>query len=378
MSSEPIRVLQVIGAMDRGGAETLVMNLMRNIDRARVQFDFLVNETRKCDYDDEIESLGGRIWRIPRFELFNTPSYVRACKEFFRVHQYPIVHGHIGFPAAIYLSYARQNGAYTIAHSHAQNYPTSPEQLVFRAVSHPVRHKADYFIACSEQAGIDRFGREVVNGPNFHLLKNGIDINAIRFSSLSRSKVRNELGIGESTPVFGHVGRLTPVKNHAYLFEVFKEVKRQLPDAVLLLCGRGEIENELKERVRELGLSDSVRFLGVRDDVPAVLSSLDVFVFTSFSEGLSNAVVEAQASGLPCVISTGVPQLAAYTTQASFLDLSAGAERWAAACLDAYERRGDADRAKAFLNARDAGFDIAESAKWLQEFYLEKAARNAR
>ena len=378
MCSSPIRVLQVIGAMDRGGAETLVMNLMRNIDRTQVQFDFLVNETRKCDYDDEIESLGGRIWRIPRFNLFNTISYSSACKHFFDEHSYPIVHGHIGFPAAIYLPYAKQHGSYTVAHSHAQNYPLSPEQIVFRAVSHPVRYKADYFIACSKQAGIDRFGRMVVDGPNFHLLKNGIDIDATRFSPLSRTKVRNELGIGKDTPVFGHVGRLTPVKNHAYLFEVFREIKHRVPSAVLLLCGRGEIENELKGLAMKLGFSDSIRFLGVRDDVPAVLSALDVFVFTSFSEGLSNAVIEAQASGLPCVISTGVPQSAAYTPQVSFHNLSDGANCWANACLDAYMHRNDTDRNEAFHYARDAGFDIGESAKWLQKFYLEKAMSDAK
>lgn len=224
MTQKPVRVLQVIGAMDRGGAETLLMNLYRNIDRNLVQFDFLVHEENSCDYDSEIQGLGGRIFRIPRYKLFNYCSYKTACKSFFSQHIYPIVHGHIGFPASIYLNEASKTGAYTIAHSHAQNYPISPNEILFRVCARPVRHVADYFLACSKEAGIDRFGAEIVEGPSFQILKNGVDTSVVGFDIKKRAEARAELGLSEDLLVLGHVGRLTEVKNHQFLFKVFNSI----------------------------------------------------------------------------------------------------------------------------------------------------------
>lgn len=374
MNNEPLRVLQVIGAMDRGGAETLLMNLYRNTDRDRVQFDFLVNETRQCDYDEEISSLGGQIYRIPRFKILNYISYKKACRDFFSVHSYRIVHGHIGLPAAIYLNLAHESGAYAIAHSHAQNFPLSPEELAFRACSYPVRHHADYYIACSRQAGIDRFGIDIVNnGARFHLLKNGIDVERGRYRESDRERIRKELGISPQVTVFGHVGRLTPVKNHHFLFKVFSLIQQRKPDSVLLLAGRGEIEEELKAEARQLGIDGAVQFLGVREDIPSLLSAMDEFIFPSIKEGLPCAVVEAQASGLPCLISTGVPQLAGYRDQTEFLDLSLGADAWAERALLALSQVKESDRASACLDAVKAGFDIKDSAIWLQNFYMENS-----
>lgn len=372
MSTSPLRVLHVIGAMDRGGAETLVMNLYRNTDREKIQFDFLVNESRTCDYDEEIRSLGGRFFRVPRFNLANTVAYRRACREFFSTHPYQVVHGHIGFPAAIYLQLAKNAGAFAIAHSHAQNYPLSPQEAVFRCVSNPVRRVADYFLACSEQAGLDRFGKAVVSGPSFHVLKNGIDPDVLRFSQEQRRRIRKELGVSAGTPLFGHVGRLTPVKNHLFLLDVFSEVLRELPDAQLLLLGRGESEKDVRAHAETLRIGESVRFLGVRDDVASLLSAMDIFVFPSLREGLANATIEAQASGLPCLLSTGVPELAVISPTTKRLELGLGAKAWAEAAVEAF-RAPSCHRESAVGYARTAGFDIKDSAAWLSDFYLAHA-----
>lgn len=370
-SSNPIRVLHVIGAMDRGGAETLIMNLYRHIDRGTIQFDFLVNEDRACDYDEEIRSLGGRIYHIPRFTLLNYPTYLRECRDFFRKNPHPIVHGHIGFPAAIYLGCAKSlSGSFAIAHSHAQNYPLSPSQILFDVVSHRVRGKADYYLACSKQAGLDRFGEKIVSGDSFRVLRNGIDTEELRFDPIARNRVRDELGISPSAPVFGHVGRLTPVKNHSHLLKTFREIKSALPESKLVLVGRGESEKELKSIADELCLSNDVIFAGVRDDVPALLSSFDVFVFPSLREGLSNAVIEAQASGLPCLLSTGVPELAKISPMTVFLSLSEGPSTWAKHAIGLYESPRE-NRPDAVKDAIRGGFDIRQSADWLTGLYLK-------
>ena len=369
-AAEPLRVLQVIGAMDRGGAETLVMNLYRNIDRSKIQFDFLVNEKRECDFDSEIKELGGKIYYIPRYKIFNYFHYKAECRKFFSNHHYSIVHGHIGLPAAIYLNIAKQNGSFTIAHSHRANYPLNPPELAFRICSKSVRSVADYFIACSKQAGIDRFGKAIIYSPNYTELKNGIDLNKIRYDQTARAEIRNKLNIPLDAPVFGHVGRLTEVKNHKFLLDVFREILNRKPESILLLCGRGELEKQLNNQAQELGISKSVKFLGVRDDIPEILSAVDVFLFPSLSEGLGLAVVEAQSSGLPCIVSTGVPNSVRIREQTVFLDLSLGANTWASEAVKALDECDASTRNKAFQNAQVAGFDIKDSANWLSKLYL--------
>lgn len=376
MAHDELRVLQVIGAMDRGGAETLIMNLYRKIDRSRVQFDFLVNENRECDYDDEIASLGGRIFRIPRYRVFNELEYKKACNRFFLDHAYSIVHGHIGLPASIYLKEASRAGAFTIVHSHSQNFPLSPEEIVFRACSHRVRGIADYYLGCSVEAGRDRFGSAIVEGNSFHVLNNGVDARAFQFNTVSRERIRAELKIEDDAPVFGHVGRLTDVKNHKFLFEVFDLVKRQMPKAQLLLLGRGELEEHLRSEVKELGLERSVSFLGVRNDVAAVLSAMDVFIFPSFSEGLPCAVVEAQDSGLPVILSTGVPPAAEILPSTKRIDLSQGSSYWAKLAVSMYKEADLSKRQAAINDLVDKGFDIGESARWIQNFYLHHSKGN--
>ena len=243
-----IRVLQVIGVMDRGGAETMIMNLYRAIDRTKIQFDFLVHERREGDYDAEIRELGGRFFRLPRFVGLNEHSYRMECRTLFAAHpEWSIVHGHIGSCAPIYLSEAKRAGKYTIAHSHAQNYETGLAGLAFRVASYPSRFIADYFIGCSREAGIDRFGKRIVEGDTFSVLPNGINASHYACGQSEHDAAKAKMGFA-GRPVVCHVGRLTPVKNHEFLFDVFERIKQKWPNAVLVLAGRGALRNRLNSR----------------------------------------------------------------------------------------------------------------------------------
>lgn len=373
MAEKPIRVLHVIGGMNRGGAETILMNLFRSIDRSRIQFDFLVHADEPCDYDEEIEELGGRIYRINRFTGWNIIEYRRACRDFFTGHdEIRIVHGHIGSSAALYLSEAKRAGKYTIAHSHAQNYPLSLGEVAFRIVSFPTRYIADYLIACSGQAGVDRFGRCFQREGHRSILKNGIDLEQFRFSMKNRKEVRSELCIPMDARVFGHVGRFDPIKNHVFLLDVFKKILSTDPESHLILVGREDDEGGVRKRCESLGMEEHVHIIGLRDDTHRVLSALDVFLFPSLKEGLPMACVEAQASGLLCVISTGVPELAVITDAVRYLALSEGVDSWASTA-SAIARQCStsslAERGEKTEQVRSAGFDVVESAQWLQEFY---------
>lgn len=374
MTDEPLRVLQVIREMNRAGAETLLMNLYRSIDRSKVQFDFLVNSTEKADYDDEIRELGGNIYSIRYFNGINLFEYVRDARGFFDSHPYRVVHGHIGSAAAVYLSVAKKRcGAYTIAHSHNCRGPLSISEIEFRAVSYPTRYIADYFFGCSEQAGIDRYGSNIVRSDKYSRLNNGIDTLRYKFSASKRYSAREELNIPQDALVVGHVGRFAHQKNHAFLLKIFKEIHDKVGNSRLLLAGKGELEATVRGMASELGVSPYVHFLGTRSDIPDLLMAMDAFVFPSFIEGLPFALVEAQASGLPCFISDSIPSESKLTNTTYCLSLTQNAGEWAHFILDNLT----ADYASRSLSAdivAAQGFDIRETAAKLQAFYLQKAS----
>lgn len=368
-----IRVLQVIGAMDRGGAEAMIMNLYRVIDRRNVQFDFLVHEQRECDFDEEIRELGGKIYRLPRLNGLNYFSYRRLCRQFFAEHsEHPVVHGHIGSSAAIYLGEAKRAGRVAIAHSHAQSFLKGVAKIGFNAFSYPTRYVADWFIGCSYEAGRDRFGEKVVEGDRFFILNNGIDVELYRCNNALHEAAKRDMGL-DGVPVVGHVGRFAPEKNHSFLLEAFAYFLKSYPSAVLMLIGRGPLEDDVKRRAREMGVIDSVRFMGVRNDVPDLLRAMDVFVFPSIKEGFSLAAAESQAAGLPVLLSMGVPEHAVITDKAKRIPLSMGAEKWAAAMRDAFESASGKPRVDCVDQVRAHGFDVRDTADRLLRFYVQLA-----
>lgn len=371
-SNQPERVLHVIGAMDRGGAETLIMNIYRSMDRGAVQFDFLVHDGRECDYDAEIEHLGGRIFHLFRFTGANYLVYKKALRSFFEAHHdYCAVHVHIGSCAAIVISEAKRFGLYAVAHSHATRATLSLPEIGFRFFSYPTRFVADAYLACSRQAGVDRFGRSVVSGNRFSVLINGIDTKRYRFNKDARAKLRSQLHIDEDCPVFGHVGRFSKEKNHVFLLHVFAHILQSVPSAKLLLVGRGPLEKEIRDLPLRLSIEDSVMFLGVRDDIPDLLNVFDVFLFPSIWEGLGISAIEAQASGLPCLLSSSLPPISSIAPSVKTLSLDEGEEAWARAAERLLKESSSLDREDCSEIVRSAGFDIRDTMDALMSLYLK-------
>lgn len=362
--------------MDRAGTETLIMNLFRTIDRTKIQFDFLVHCHERGDYDEEIEALGGKIYRIEMPSALKLPQYFLQCKKFFASHpEISVVHGHLGSTAAFYLTAAKKTGKYAIAHSHAQKYPFSATEMVFRLASYPTRFIADYFMGASYEALLDRYGSKVFKGKPNVILHNGIDSEVFIFSPSAREKIRAELGISTDTRVYIDVARLTLQKNHNFLLDVFAELVEQYPDSLLLLLGKGEKEKDLKAKARDLGIASKVMFLGVRGDVADVLSASDFFVLTSFSEGCPVSVIEAQANGLPCFLSSGVPPLVDGGKEVHFIDISQSTKIWVDALTKAAGTVPDlSDRLSGVERVKLHDFDISKTARWLQDFYLRAAS----
>ena len=369
----PIRVLQVIGGMGLGGAETMLMNYYRHVDRERVQFDFVVHTNEEQPYDREIGELSGKIWHAEKFNGFNYVSYRRWWRAFLQAHpEYRIVHGHIGSSAAVYLSVAKKQGRYTIAHSHNTKGlgANMIHHILWDVFFYPVRYIADYFFGCSREAGLAQFGARVAASERFEVLANAIDCRRFAFSAEKREKIRQEYGL-EGCFVIGHVGRFDAQKNHEKLISVFSKVHEKDNTARLLMLGGGNLQSKIQGKVQELGLKDAVIFAGTHQNTEDYYSAMDAFCFPSLYEGLPVTLVEAQTSGLGCVIPDHISLEADIGAGLlERLSLSDGDEKWAFALL---EMRGGERRTDAPAYTAKAGYDIAEAAKKLEAFYRSLA-----
>lgn len=366
--SEPIRILQVFAQMNRGGAETMIMNLYRNIDRSKVQFDFIVHTEEKCAFDEEIEQLGGRIYKIPRYTGVNHFNYVKVWKDFFEEHtDHKIIHGHLRSTASIYLYIARNFNLKTIAHSHStSSRGNALHKIVKRIMQLPIRYIVDYMFACSNEAGKWLFGERSKNGNRFKLLKNAIDIDKYLYNEKIRNAVREEFHISENF-VIGHIGSFSHPKNHKFLVDIFYEVRKERSDAILMLVGDGELLTDIKMKISRLGIEDNVVFTGVRSDVPKLLQGMDMIVFPSIYEGLPVTIIESQAAGLKSIISDSITNEVMITSLVERLSLSLDASIWAQRVLE----NVNLQERKAYKNEIEhSGYDIMKTSKEYQDFCI--------
>lgn len=362
--NEPIRILQVVTHMNRGGLETMIMNYYRQIDRKKIQFDFLVHREARADYDDEIESLGGRIYRLPRLVPWSR-TYLAALNKFFADnHQYRVIHVHQDCMSSVILKAAKKHHIpVRIAHSHSSSQDRNlkyPIKLFYKRL---IPHYATDLIACGKDAGDWMFGRSP-----YWILKNAIHVDQYRFDPARAARVRAALGIPKDAIVVGHVGRFCTVKNHTFLIDIFLEIKKMTDHAVLLLVGSGDLQKSVAHKADSLGLSDSVIFTGLRSDVPDLMEAMDVFVFPSLYEGLPLTLVEAQSSGLGCVISDRIPSdcdLTPLVYRRSLEESPANWARTAMGCVGTHRNSPSTQIAA-------AGFDIADNARTLEQFYMER------
>ncbi|WP_295685038.1 glycosyltransferase family 1 protein [uncultured Fibrobacter sp.] len=365
-----IRVLQVFHGMDCGGAENMIMNLYRHVDRTKVQFDFLVHTTKKCFFDDEIKELGGRIFSVPYYKIVNGLQYKSALDNFFRNHpEIKIVHGHLGSCAHIYLNIAKNNGCYTIAHSHnTKPQMQSLKNFLYRLFTYKTRRTADYFFGCSVAAAEYRFGKKIAHSDRCSVLKNAIDLETFAYSDENRKKLRKEFGLTDEF-VVGHIGRFNPQKNHSFLIDVFAEIHRLDSKTVLFLLGDGYLRSSIEYKVKEFGLQDNVFFTGVRSDANRFLSVFDIFLFPSLYEGLPVTLIEAQANGLPIVCSDSITKEVILTNNIEMISLKQNPKYWANSVI----KKRDASRIKKKdMDVIAADYDILKTSFWLMDFYEKK------
>ena len=305
-SKKPVIVAQIMGKWIGGGVESVIMNYYRHLDRTKVQFDFICDEDSTRIPYDEIKKLGGRVFLVPKYQKL--PQYLEALEDLFCKNQYRIVHSNINTLSIFPLYAAKKAGVpVRISHSHSTSNAREWKRNIIKNILRPFSKKyaTDYF-ACSELAGRYLFGNKTFDRGEVKIIHNAIDLDKFKFDPEARKKLRKELNIDEKTIVIGHVGRFVQTKNHQFLIYVFKKYHNKNPNTKLLFIGTGPLEEKIKAKVKKLNLTDSVLFLGQREDINKLYSVMDVFCLPSLYEGLPVAGIEAQAAGLPCVYSDKV------------------------------------------------------------------------
>ena len=326
--SAPIRVLQVFAALDSGGVSNFVMNLYREIDTEKIQFDFAMTAGEKTLYDDEVLSRGGRI-----FYFDTTKDVTTNLRRILREEgPFQVVHSHVFFYSGLVLAEAKKAKVpIRIAHAHNAHTGESrsvPRIAYERGMQMLIRANATHMLGCSEKACRYVFGDKIMKDPRAAVMPDGIDCERFAFNPQVREQVRKEYGL-EGKFVVGHVGHFNPAKNHEKILSVFDEVCRRRDDAALLLVGDGELEQDVKNRVAELNLTDCVVFAGAHKDVERFYQAMDVFLFPSRYEGFGMAMIEAQCSGLACVASNVVPQDTDVLQKSVFISLDSPDCEWA-------------------------------------------------
>ncbi|MDE5931637.1 MAG: glycosyltransferase family 1 protein [Lachnospiraceae bacterium] len=364
---EPIRILHVLGGVSLGGAESRIMDLYRCIDREKIQFDFLVHQSAQGYYEEEIKMLGGRLYRVPRFRLYNIFAYRKALRDFFaKHHEFRAVHGHMTSTAAIYLPIAKKYGIpMTIAHARSAGVDQGAKGLLTRLLRRPLPRKCDRMFACSGLAGAAVFGKKNAAAGRVQVIPNAIDVRPFCFCRETRNEMRCAL-LFEDKFVVGHVGRFHYAKNHEYLLEVFAEIAKRQDNAVLLLLGEGERMAEMKQRAEALGIADKLFFAGNQKETWKYYQAMDFFVFPSRFEGLPGTVIEAQSAGLRWLISDTIAEETVITELTTCMSIAESPDKWAEYVLANREY----ERTDRYEQIVAAGFDVRTQAKWYEQFYL--------
>lgn len=361
----PVRVLHIVGSMHPGGMENFIMNLYRAIDRNHVQFDFIVHQSGDADYEREIREMGGKLYTLPRLTA-HPVSNLRQVYRIVKDGQYGVVVRHTpNALAAPQIFAALWAGAYAVCHSHNT---TDPKKLLHALGKAMMKHARIGRFACSKDAGLWMFGNR-----KFQVIHNAVDMERFCFSDQKRSLIRTEFSLG-SRHVYGHIANFTESKNHVFLMKVYAEIAKLDAKAAFFCIGDGELKESIRQEAEKLGIGNKVLFTGVRHDTDAFLSAMDVLIFPSLFEGLPLTLIEAQAAGLPILLSENVTRDVEVTE--GLIDwepIDEEPERWAHKAVELaahqWDRACQRDRIAA------AGYDIESLAKWYENYFIREASK---
>ena len=365
------RILHVLGSMNPGGVETWLLHVLEHIERDRFQFDFCVCGTQVGLYEPEVERLGGRILRCPKGA--NPWSFRRRFRRILSEGNYDVVHSHVHSFSGALLRWAKAEGVpIRIAHSHNTHDGRSDSRArrcYRKLMKFWINRYSTYGLAASKPAAMELFGENWQTDDRFQILHYGLDLHPFQ-KSVDRVAVRAEFGIPPDVRVIGHVGRFDEQKNHRFLLQIADAVLKSRRDVHFLLIGDGPLRPEIEDRVRQMGLSRQIHFVGVRTDVPRLmLAAMDFFLFPSLDEGLGICLLEAQAAGLRCLVSDTVPkEVVRVSDSVEFLALSSGKDFWSRKAMEGLDA-GRIELVRGLKSEVQGRFSMQQSLRHLMGLY---------
>lgn len=364
------RILHIIGSMDRGGAETMVMNLYRAVDKAKFQFDFIYFTDKKCDYDEEIESLGGKIYRVLASNPINRTKELTVLLK--KNPQWETVHTHTLFSNAFHVYAAYKAGVkrrFSHSHTTSDKSKSSIVSLFYQNISRKIQSKySTDFVACGEAAGKFLFPKR----KNVLIIPNSIDTKLfVDAANNAKFSLKNELLLKEDTLLLLQLGRLNKVKNHVFTIAIAQELKKQRINFKMLFAGQGDLKDDLEQQVKEKELENEIIFLGLRTDIPELLAGSDLMLMPSLYEGFPVVLVESQAAGIPALIADTIsPEVDLGTELVYFESLQSSVDVWVQRIQQILEvkRMNSEERLE---KLQQAGFDVYTNAKRLEKLYTQ-------
>ncbi len=362
----PKRILHITSVLNFGGIETFIMNIFRNIDRAKIVFDFLVVSEDEGFFEEEIHALGGKIYKIPSLKKCGYFRFKKSLDSFFKEHkEYEIVHSHINAFSSIVLNVAKDNGIKTrIAHSHTA-FPKYSffERIIKNHFRSKITESSTDFFACSKNASDWLFGKGFSKSI---IIKNLVDQKLFAFSENSRKKIRKELKLNNDMVII-NVSRFSKEKNHSFLISVFKELLLIYPNSQLIFIGDGKEKDKIENKAKKSSISEKVIFLPAQKNVYDFMSAADIFVSTSSFEGFGSSAAEAQYNSLPCILSDAHPPEVSYSENCIFMSLDEPKDEWAKTIVNTYKKS---------LSSRcsEVSFEdnIHQTVDFLTNFYINK------
>lgn len=370
-----IKVIHFIDRIGRGGTQAVLYDWLKHIDRSKVQFDFLVFMDGQEEYIEKFKDSGCNIYQLSNLSMKKIPKFMNELDVFFKNHHYDIVHGHSKIKNVFFLYAAMKNGVKVrISHSHNTQFQKfAGLGLIMKPMLKCVA--TDYF-ACSDIAGIWLYGKNAYEQGKIKIIKNGVETDKFTYSELIRNEYRGELDLVDSV-VYGHVGKYMEQKNHTFLIEIFSEIIKKQSNAKLVLIGSGypDIIELVNNKIKSLGLEEVVIQLGLRTDVPMLMQAMDVFLLPSLYEGLPVVGVEAQAAGLPLLLSDTITREVGLLSSTKYMSLAKSPEEWAAEAIDLSQNYKTC-RSETSKEVYNFGYDSRLVAKELVDAYcslLERA-----
>lgn len=370
--NSPKRILHIVSAMDRGGAETIIMNIYRHLDRNKIQFDFISHSNKKQDFEDEIINLGGRLFKTSSLGVTGPIVYLKRLTKIMSSFPYQAVHAHTDYQAGFPALAAKIVGIkIRICHSHSNNWTKGNHIkgiLTHKAMQTMMKVSANRYCGCSHEATRFMFGKQIVKNKKVLILKNGINLNEFtETNSNSKTSVIREFDLNKDVKIIGHVGRFSDSKNHIFILHLLEKLLKKDKGFIALLIGDGPLKLEIEQKANALGIKDHIRFLGVRTDIPRLMKAFDVFLFPSVFEGFGIAALEAQVSGTPCIISDTVTRSTDMELGlASFISLDEPLDIWCEKTINSLLiAPPDIETIKKLISTK--GFDIQSNVRdWIK------------